>query len=358
MRQWLLLGLLSASLLGCQESSLDGTADNTTVQPDGAQLYAQNCAACHGSKGDGGVGVPLDLPDFQYGVDDHFLTQTIRHGRPGRVMPAFTELTDAEVDALVEHLRSWAPGKPIIPTNGTIQGDPQRGQQLYAENCASCHGSKGEGGQGTGVTFSRPRDLPIIAPALNNSGFLAAATDQLIKAALVNGREGTPMPSFRKKGLSDQQINDIVSYVRSFEDQPDPNPVGSADDEPLSITFESPYSVEETIEVLKRAAIGRNFRIIRTQTLEDGLFAEGEQNPNQIILYFCNFDLVNRALAIDPRVGLFLPCRVTVFEQGDTVQVVAINPKRLAYLFNNAELNRLCEEMAQTYTNIIEEATF
>lgn len=354
MRIVLLFGLLSIALAGCQKSSPDNAE-----AVDGAQLYAQHCAACHGDNGGGGVGVPLNLPDFQYGVSDEFLALTIRHGRTGRVMPAFTEFSDAEVEALVKHLRSWAPGKPIIPANGQIDGDPQRGKKLYAQHCASCHGSNGEGGEGTGVTFSRPRDLPIIAPALNSDGFLTAASDQLIKAAIVNGREGTPMVSFRKQqGLSDTQINDIVSYVRSFEDQPNPNEVRSTENEPLTIAYDSPYSVEETVKALERAAVGRNFRIIRTQTLEDGLFPEQEQNPNQVIVYFCNFDLVNRALAIDPRVGLFLPCRVTVVEQEDGVKVMSINPKRLAYLFNNAELNRLCDEMAQTYTTIIEEATF
>ena len=193
---------------------------------------------------------------------------------------------------------------------------------------------------------------------MNNSGFLTAASDQLIKAAIVNGREGTPMPSFRKQGLSDQDINDIVSYVRSFEQQPDPNPVGDNKDVAATISYDSPYTVEETVTALQRAAIGRNFRIIRTQKLEDGLFTEAEQDAGQVIVYFCNFDLVNRALAIDPRVGLFLPCRVTVVEQEDGVKVMAINPKRLAYLFNNAELNRLCEEMTRTYNEIIEEATF
>lgn len=355
MRHWLILALLSIGLLGCQQSAEDNKA---VARPDGAKLFQTNCAGCHGSNGNGGVGVPLTLPDFQYGVDDHFLKVTIRHGRPGRVMPAFTELSDAEVDALVEHIRSWAPGKPIIPANERIEGDPVRGKALFAKHCAACHGAHGEGGKGTGVTFSRPRDLPIIAPALNNDGFLAAASDQLIKAAVMNGREGTPMPSFRKQGLSIQQIDDIVSYVRSFEQQPDPNPVGHTEEEAPTISYDSPYSVEETVAALQRAAIGRNFRIIRTQKLEDGLFQESEQNAGQVIVYFCNFDLVNRALAIDPRVGLFLPCRVTVVEQEDGVKVMAINPKRLSYLFNNAELNRLCDEMTRTYVEIIEEATF
>ncbi len=325
--------------------------------PDGEQLYNRNCAACHGSHGGGGVGVPLALPDFQYGVSDQFLKRTIRHGRPGRVMPAFSELSDAEVNALVKYIRTWAPGKTIEHPTHEVKGNPQHGKRLYAKHCASCHGANGEGGTGTGVTFSRPRDLPIIAPALNNPGFLTAASDQLIKAAVMNGREGTPMPSFHKKGLSEQQINDIVSYVRSFEQQPNPNEVGNADDEPLTISYESPYSIDETVDALQRAAIGRNFRIIRVQTLENGLFDPDAENHNQVIVYFCNFQLLNEALAVDPRVGLFLPCRVTVVEQAGKVRVMAINPKRLAYLFNNAELNKLCSGMADTYTQIIEEAT-
>ena len=90
---------------------------------------------------------------------------------------------------------------------------------LYARKCAACHGANVEGGKGTGVTFSRPRDLPVIAPALNNTGFLSAAPDMMIKTVLMNGREGTPMPSFLKQGLSEKDIDDIVAYVRSFENQ-------------------------------------------------------------------------------------------------------------------------------------------
>ncbi len=65
------------------------------------------------------------------------------------------------------------------------------GAKLYGRNCAACHGANGEGSKGTGVTFLRSRDLPIMAPALHNPGFLAAATDAMIKATLLHGRKGT-----------------------------------------------------------------------------------------------------------------------------------------------------------------------
>lgn len=322
--------------------------------PDGADLYSRHCAACHGIDGSGGVGVPLALPAFLDSVPDHYLETTIRRGRPGRVMPAFTQLSDAQVDAIVDHLRSWSKGTPPVRDDTPVPGDAQRGAKLYAQHCASCHGPQGGGGKGTGVTFSRPRDLPVIAPALNNPGFQAAATDQMIKATLMKGRPGTPMPSFIDQGLSEQDINDVVAFVRSLE--PPELPAPATEMEPATV-YDSPYSLEETVANVKQAVVGKNFRVIREQYFDEGLVPEGQENKRSVMIYFCNFNILNDALAVDPRVGLFLPCRVTVVERAGKVQVMAINPKTLSKLFNNTELDRVCSEMARVYESILEEAT-
>ncbi len=326
------------------------------AKPNGEQLYSNYCSACHGPNGHGGVGVPLALPDFQYGVTNDYLEKTIRLGRPGRIMPAFTKLSNNEVKAIIKHIRSWAPGKPFKYSNKNINGNAQHGKKIYAQHCASCHGAKGEGGKGTGVTFSRPRDLPVIAPALNNPGFLAAAPDLMIKTALMNGREGTPMLSFLKQGLSEKDIDDVVTFVRSFEKK---SPTNNTSEEisPL-IFYESPNSLTETIANIKRAVIGKNFRIIREQYLNQGLVEKGKENKKQIMIYFCNFNLLNSALAIDPRVGLFLPCRITVIEEKGKVTVMSTNPLYMSSFFNNEELDKLCHEMHQVYADIIEESTF
>ena len=331
---------------------------NPTVHAkSGEALYAQHCAACHGANGNGGVGVPLTLPDFQYSVTDEFLKKTIQLGRPGRVMPAFPSLDDEDLTNLVKYIRRWAPGKPFTYPTTKITGNPQNGKKLYLQKCAACHGQHGEGGKGTGITFSRPRDLPIIAPALNNSGFLAATSNNIIKATLMNGREGTPMVSFLKQGLTEQQINDLVVYIRTFEKSQINKPATETSTEKPYVVFESPYNFNTTIDNLKIAAVGSNFIIIREQPLNEGLVKKGKENLKQQIIYFCNFSFLNKALAIDPRIGLFLPCRITVVERQGKVFVYAINPRRLSKLFNNIELNKLCKEMSETYISIIEDAT-
>ena len=272
-------------------------------------------------------------------------------------MPAFPRLKDDEINAIVKYIRKWAPGKPLNPPDKPIKGDIKHGKALFAERCASCHGTNGEGGHGTGVTLSRPRDLAIIPPALNNSGFLASASDQVIKAALMNGREGTPMISFLKQGMSEKDIDDVVSYIRSFEKNPLDKQYEVSNDEPDTISFESPYDMEKTINNIKQAAIGKNFKIIRIQSLDNGFVKEGKENNKQTIIYFCNFQLLNDALAVDPRVGLFLPCQITLVEHEGMVTAYSINPKKLSMLFNNHELKKLCNDMYNMYESIIEEAT-
>lgn len=325
--------------------------------PDGARLYELNCSACHGLNGEGGVGVPLALPAFLNAVDDDFLFTTIREGRPGRVMPAHPSLSDAQVKAIVDHLRHWVAGdeRPKQKEYAQVKGDAERGKVLYGGYCASCHGANGGGGHGTGVTFSRPRDLPIMPPALNNPGFLRAASDQMIKRTLMEGRKGTPMRSYIKMGLNEQNIDDIVTYVRSFEQTPI-HWKHKEFEEPV-IMLDSDYTLEETVENVKRAAIGKNFRIIRVQNLEEGLYPEGEQNKKQVIIYFCNFGMINQALSLDPRIGLFMPCRITVIEEEDGVHMMAINPRYLSRVYNNAELDQSCTEMFNTYAEIMEEAS-
>ena len=334
-------------------------AQSVQAAPDGAELYGRYCSSCHGLDGKGGVGVPLSLPSFLDTVPDEYLKKTIRTGRSGRIMPAFQGLSDAQIAAMVKHIRGWS-DKPAIKENTTpIEGDVKKGAKLFAERCSQCHGEEGRGGRGTGVTQSRKRDLPIIAPALNNSGFLASASDVMIRDTIANGREGTPMLAMLDAGRSKSDIDVVVAFIRSFEIRAaslEKALNGHADESPV-IMLESPYDMEETIENLKQAITDQNFTLIRTDYLDSGLVEEGKENKKQVMLHFCNFGFLFDALSIDPRVGMFLPCRVTVVEKDGKVTLSTINPRRLSTMFNNDELKEACDEMYEVYNGLLEDAT-
>ncbi len=319
----------------------------------GDALYQQHCAACHGSDGSGGVGVPLNLPDFMAVASDDYLRNTLRYGRPGRVMPAFPSLTEDEVSAIIQLIRGWSDVPPPEYDAMPLKGNSARGKQLFSKYCVTCHGENGQGGEGTGVTFSRPRGAPVMAPALNNPGFQRSVSDAMLKATLLRGRHGTPMPSITELGLKEADADDLVAWLRQLDAEPAPVRTSEL---PV-IRMESSYSFEETLDNLKKAISAHNFRIIREQTLDTGFVEDGKEDRRQYIVYFCSFSFLNEALSVDPRVGLFLPCRVTLQETENGIELVTINPENLSHLFNNRELDKACARMHRLYTEILEEAT-
>ena len=84
-------------LVACGGETTDTSAGGT----DGAALYADNCAACHGADGEGASAPAMTLivPDMM----DEAIADAIANGTDGG-MPAFT-FDDAETSALITYLR-------------------------------------------------------------------------------------------------------------------------------------------------------------------------------------------------------------------------------------------------------------
>jgi len=87
---------------------------------DGQQIYSANCVACHQATGKGlpGVFPPLDGSEWVNG-DERVLANILLHGITGDItvagqvykgaMPAFPQLGDAELAAVLSHVRSaWS----------------------------------------------------------------------------------------------------------------------------------------------------------------------------------------------------------------------------------------------------------
>lgn len=65
----------------------------------GLELYARNCASCHGPQGEGCVGPPLNRKEFRGDPEENrqtaeYLTRVISDGRPGLSIPRWVRLPD------------------------------------------------------------------------------------------------------------------------------------------------------------------------------------------------------------------------------------------------------------------------
>jgi len=324
------------------------------AQENGAALYKQHCSACHSNTGEGGIGLPLATPSVIESLPDSYIKKTIIQGRPGRIMPAFDQLSADEVDAIVGHMRLWGEQKVSNDTT-PIKGNALKGKATYQQHCASCHGQNLEGNTlGTGVTFSRDRSLPVMPPALNNAGFLDAASDAMLKYSISHGRIGTPMPAFADT-LTEPQINDVVSYIRAAHQQQAKPPV---DEDALSLMYDSPLDFDETVDAVRSTISAYNFRTFPDRYIEQGLTDEFSSNKKQVIIRFCNFKKLYDAIRIEPRIGTILPCKITIFETEDgEVKLVTVNIKRYGSLFNNAQLDKALEAISEAYEEILDEVT-
>jgi cytochrome c oxidase cbb3-type subunit 3 len=325
--------------------------------PDGRALYVEHCSACHQVEGQGGIGLPLAADKLAHVTDD-YLVKSIRLGRPGRVMPAFQRLSDAQVTSIVKFLRQRTATTEPELADTVLAGDAGRGAVLYAEHCVECHGTDGQGeGEGTGVTTSRERSFLVMPASISNSGFLASASDSMIRHSIAVGRKDSGMPAFGRGKLTDAEIDDVVAYVRAFEQQ-EQAVEAVADDEKPTHVYESPYDFETTVENVKRSLAGANFRIFPDRFLEQGLIDEFSSNKRQVGVRFCNFNLLYGMIKIEPRLGIVLPCRVTIMEQPDgSVILVVPNLRVVSRWFNNDELVDLWDQMEESFIEIIEEAT-
>jgi len=188
-----------------------------TTDRSGKELYAIFCSACH-SDGKTAVfeevfdrSVPaITNPDFLNKIDDKTLRVFVDEGRTGTQMTAWKHTASGvkkeDVDKIMAYL-SQNRSETVEPFSyAQFQRDPEKGKAIYDRRCSFCHGEKGKGGgRKLGLNLRNDAVQKIVDPS-----FLATTVR--------NGRKGTPMPAFgtEGEGLTDQQIADVVGYVKTL----------------------------------------------------------------------------------------------------------------------------------------------
>lgn len=177
-----------------------GQATPLPPQPAaGRQLYAQNCAPCHGptGKGDGptaaGLGVPPTVfADYNVvaGLSFTEMFSVTKNGRMARMMPPWgSRLNDQQIWDAVGY--AW--------TLHTSAAEVAMGKAIYDQQCASCHGPDGKG-------------QPAV-PDLTDFGRTANVSQKAWAELLAAGRGN--MPAFAAK-LAAAEQRAVLEYVRSL----------------------------------------------------------------------------------------------------------------------------------------------
>lgn len=197
---------------------------------DGGVLYFKNCFLCHGDLLDG-KGVfgdsffppPANLHQLYPTKRDNYVFWRIMKGGVGlpdkfqpwnSAMPAWENtLTTEEVWQLVLFIDDSV-RHPFV-ANPPAQPSIKRGQKVYSEKCAFCHGETGKG-DGPAAQFSspRPRNFTKSHQKLRTTAFGKIPTDEDMFNSITRGMTGTAMPAW--KHLPEVDRWSLVLYLKTL----------------------------------------------------------------------------------------------------------------------------------------------
>lgn len=204
----------------------------TMAVAEGIEIYAQNCAVCHGAAGEGLGPTPALAGEGLQAMDTTSVFRTIERGRFNTTMAAYGVdeggiLTNAHIDALVAMISfgDWGSVGTRVAELGLTPpefvsveiseetlsmvsvlpgGDAiSNGLSLYAANCVACHGGNGEGS--------------TLAPSLNSDDLRTRLSDEEIARLTSTGVPGTLMAAWGGV-LSEQDIGDLTLLIRRWEE--------------------------------------------------------------------------------------------------------------------------------------------
>lgn len=129
-----------------------------------------------------------------------------------------TELSDSE---------KWDVVSYIWQSNTTAEA-LANGRELYAQNCAACHGENGAGdgvfaddlakaGEASMQSMAGATDMSMQAPVdFTDSKRMLGASPALLQGKILRGGMGTGMPMWGSI-FTEEQISDLIAYLYSFQ---------------------------------------------------------------------------------------------------------------------------------------------
>jgi DMSO reductase family type II enzyme heme b subunit len=251
------LAALSVATFAPRSGVAAATSAPASPSPEtGRALYAQHCAACHGERGDGqGTASvwlypkPRNFSAGQFKIKstpglslptDEDLLQSVKRGLPGSSMLSFAYLTDAELRAVVQHVKflnarteadgqsvnlfqqeaaSGEAGAPVVVPPEPAAGVQELalGREVYLKmQCNLCHGETGAGDGPQVPTLKDAAGLPVRPRDFNTGLFRGGHTGRDLYLRINNGLPGTPMVPYGDDVLKPEERWALVHYVQSL----------------------------------------------------------------------------------------------------------------------------------------------
>ena len=201
------VGALYAAMAPTQQSAAEPSTSQQAKE--GQELFAQNCASCHGLNGEGSSQGPTLQGVGSAAVDFQVSTGRMPLAQPGEQAPVKPgEFTDSEIAALSAYVASLGPG-PSVPSEdkysstGLTDEQIAEGGELFRTNCSACHNVTGQGGA---------------LPNGKHAPSLVGVSNKHVYEAMLTGPQ--QMPVFSDQVLTPKDKAQIIAYLNHVHQEP------------------------------------------------------------------------------------------------------------------------------------------
>ena len=170
----------------------------------GFSAFKVNCVQCHGADATGSPGFAnLQDDDWIWGGTLADIQTTITHGVrfAGDEDTRFSEMPAFGRDEILERPQIQAVTRHVLSLSGSGEQDAE-GAEVYAADCAACHGDNGEGNRELG------------APTLNDAVWLYSSAPADIERQVFSPRHGA-MPAWGQR-LNPATVKQLTIYVHEL----------------------------------------------------------------------------------------------------------------------------------------------
>ena len=122
--------------------------------------------------------------------------------------------------------------------------------------------------------------------------------------------------------------------------------------------METPKQFEQVCQDLEKAVVNNQFGVMAVHNLNETMKKKGvEFNRPCRIFEVCNPHQAKKVLERNMDLSSFLPCRVSVFMEGDKVILADLKPTAIVSMFKLPELRQTAQEVEDTLIQIMKEAS-
>ncbi len=297
----------------------------------------KTCALCHGAWGQGTSGAKS--PRIA-GMTKGFLTKILSEYRSKKRVNAgmvstsgIHKMSDADIEDIATFLAGIDLRNDPRFDVDNVEGDVEKGREIFMSECKSCHRRNG---------YGKP-DKGVPALAGQQSAYIVRTIERF-KARKRIHDDDPDDDLFDIMFKTKEDIVNLTAFLSRLDDVTEPRtaslPGGkkiAAARTPITaeaaLTEELPgarvssisqtvarmelgkgVTRESAIEAMRSKAVELNMRLVGEQHVSKALQKRGEKSPYLAIFQFCNLSDAKAIVSNNPLYAAYMPCRVAMVE--------------------------------------------